>query len=54
MDIYKKNAVLMSINISEYNFLVMTEAKKNDGDFDVTEELLQCLKSSRNSALNEP
>ena len=26
----------------------------NDGDFDVTEELLQCLKSSPNSALNEP
>ena len=26
----------------------------NDGDFDVTEELLPCLKSSRNSALNEP
>ena len=26
----------------------------NDGDFEVTEELLPCLKSSRNSALNEP
>ena len=26
----------------------------NDGDFDVTEELLPCLKSSQNSALNKP
>ena len=26
----------------------------NNGDFDVTEELLPCLKSSRNSALNKP
>ena len=26
----------------------------NNGDFDVTEDLLPCLKSSRNTALNEP
>ena len=26
----------------------------NNGDFDVTEESLPCLKSSRNFALNEP
>ena len=25
-----------------------------NGDFDVTEELLPCLKSSQNSALNKP
>ena len=63
MKYFDQNEKTRSINLTEYNFFViMTEAKKThlkkkislNGDFDVIEELLLCLTSSRNSALNEP